>query len=144
MKHTGYLSLLLVGCLSACATGPQKVAQELQGNWQPVEAVLAGQPVSHAVLQVIHLKLDHGQYAVLAAGQPDVGTYSVDATAQPMGITIAGTAGPNQGKTLPAIFALKGDTLVICYDLSGAKRPTEFQSATGTQRFLVTYIRVKG
>ena len=43
-------------------------------------------------------------------------------------MTITGTEGPNHGRTFPAIYELKGDTLRICYDLSGAKRPTEFKS----------------
>ena len=59
-------------------------------------------------------------------------------------MTITGTEGPNQGKTFPAIYELKGDTLRICYDLSGAKRPTEFKSIAGTRLYLVTYNRKKG
>jgi uncharacterized protein (TIGR03067 family) len=58
-------------------------------------------------------------------------------------ITVIGTEGPNQGKTFPAIYELKKDTLRICYDLSGAKRPTEFKTMSGTRLFLVTYKREK-
>jgi uncharacterized protein (TIGR03067 family) len=56
---------------------------------------------------------------------------------------ITGTEGPNHGKTFPAIYELKGGTLRICYDLSGAKRPTEFKTSAGTQLYLVTYNRKK-
>jgi hypothetical protein len=58
-------------------------------------------------------------------------------------MTITVTEGPNPGKTYPAFYDLKGDALRICYDLSGAKRPTEFKSVTGTQLYLVTYNRQK-
>ena len=58
-------------------------------------------------------------------------------------MTITGTAGPNNSRTYPAIYELKGDTLRICYDLSGAKRPAEFKSLAGTQLYLVTYNRKK-
>src|SRR4051794_40819519 len=34
---------------------------------------------------------------------------------------ITGTSGPNKGKTILAIYEQKGDTLRICYDLSGKK-----------------------
>jgi len=67
----------------------------------------------------------------------------IDFTSEPKGMTITDTAGPNQGKTFPAIYELKGDTLRICYDLSGAKRPTEFKTVAGTQLYLVTYTRVE-
>jgi hypothetical protein len=36
-----------------------------------------------------------------------------------------------------------GDTLKICYDLSGKGRPTEFKTTEGAQLFLVTYKREK-
>ncbi len=62
---------------------------------------------------------------------------------KPKGVTVTGRKGPNAGKTFPAIYELKSDTLRICYDLSGAKRPTEFKSDAGTQLFLVTYSRKK-
>ena len=58
-------------------------------------------------------------------------------------MTITGTEGPNHGKTFPAIYEIKGDTLRICYDLSGVKRPTEFKSVPGTRLYLVTYSRIK-
>jgi hypothetical protein len=34
-----------------------------------------------------------------------------------------------------------GDTLRVCYDLSGKSRPTEFKTKEGTRLFLVTYKR---
>ncbi len=60
-----------------------------------------------------------------------------------MALDVIGTEGPNKGKTIPAIFDLAGDTLKICYDLSGQARPTEFKSSPGTQQFLATYQREK-
>jgi len=118
-------------------------AKALQGSWTPVKAELAGQPMADAILKTISLKLDTGRYEVSVAGEPDKGTYTLDSTTTPRRITITGTEGPNNGKTFPAIYELKGDTLRICYDLSGAKRPTEFKSIVGTRLYLVTYNRKK-
>jgi uncharacterized protein (TIGR03067 family) len=67
----------------------------------------------------------------------------VDSTTKPGSMSVTGTEGPNRGKTFPAIYELTGDTLRICYDLSGAKRPAEFKTVTGTQLYLVTYHRRK-
>ena len=97
--------------------------------------------MTEAVLKSISLKLDNGRYDVLAGGASDKGTYTLDTAAKPKGMTITGTAGPNNGKTFPAIYEITGDTLRICYDLSGAKRPTEFKSIAGTELYLVTYNR---
>lgn len=119
-------------------------AQAVQGVWKPVKAELAGQLIAEAILKSISLKLDNGTYEVSVAGSPDQGTYTLDSTTTPKSITITGTAGPNRGKTFPAIYELSGkDTLRICYDLSGVKRPTEFKSIAGAKLYLVTYNRVK-
>jgi uncharacterized protein (TIGR03067 family) len=96
-----------------------------------------------AVLKSISLKLDNGKYEVFVGDKPDKGTYTLDSASKAKGMTITGTEGPNKGKTFPAIYELKGDTLRICYDLSGAKRPTEFKSIAGTRLYLVTYNRKK-
>ena len=99
--------------------------------------------MTDAVLKSISLKLDNGKYDVFVGDHPDGGTYTLDSTSKPKSMTITGTEGPNKGKTFLAIYELKADTLRICYDLSGAKRPTEFKSIAGTRLYLVTYNRQK-
>ena len=94
-----------------------------------------------AVLKAISLKLGEGTYEVSANGQLDKGTVEVDSSKQPKTMIIRGTEGPNVGKTFPAIYELNGKTLRICYDLSGAKHPTEFKAPAGTKLYLVTYQR---
>lgn len=96
-----------------------------------------------AVRKSISLKLDDGKYEVFVGERPDRGTYTIDTVTRPKSMTITGTEGPNHGKAFPAIYELKDDTLRICYDLSGAKRPAEFKSVTGTKLYLVTYRRTK-
>ena len=119
--------------------------QSLQGDWIPIKAELGGKPMPDAVLKTIRLKLADGIYDVLAAGEPDKGTYEVDAAAAPKSMVIKGTKGPNKGRSIPAIYERAGETLRICYDLSlaGAQRPKDFQSPAGTRLYLVTYQRKK-
>jgi uncharacterized protein (TIGR03067 family) len=109
-----------------------------------VTAELAGEPMGTVALKTISLKLENGKYEVFVGEHPDRGTYTIDSATKPKSITVVGTQGPNQGKTYPAIYELDGDTLRVCYDLSGAKRPAEFKSVTGTMLYLVTYQRRKG
>ena len=118
-------------------------AKAVQGNWKPIKAELAEQPIPGAVLMSTSLKLDDGKYEVFVGGTPDRGTYALNSVTKPKSMTVTGTDGPNNGKTFPAIYELNGDTLRICYDLSGAQRPTEFKSIAGTQLYLVTYERTK-
>jgi uncharacterized protein (TIGR03067 family) len=143
MKCSLCLCLAVVVSPAAFAAEPPD-AQAIQGSWTPIKAELSGQPMAEAVLKTITLKLTDGKYEVHVGAQPDNGTYTLDETTKPKGITVTGTDGPNRGRTLPAIYELKGDTLRICYDLSGAKRPAEFKSVAGTRLYLVTYNRKKG
>jgi uncharacterized protein (TIGR03067 family) len=143
MKHILCIGLRLAASLTAFAAGPPDDAKAVQGSWTPARADLGGQPMAEAVLKSISLKLDNGKYEVFVGDKPDKGTYTLDSTSKPKSMTITGTEGPNRGKTVPAIYELKGDTLRICYDLSGAKRPTEFKSIAGTKLYLVTYNRKK-
>jgi uncharacterized protein (TIGR03067 family) len=143
MKHILCIGLAVAVSLIAFAADSPADAKAVQGSWTPAKAELGGQPMPEAVLKTISLKLEKGKYDVLVGDKPDKGTYTIDSTSKPKSMTITGTEGPNQGKTFPAIYELKGDTLRICYDLSGAKRPTEFKSIAGTKLYLVTYNRKK-
>ena len=118
-------------------------AKAIEGSWTPIKAEFGGQPIPDAVLKTISLKLAGGKYGVMAEGHPDNGTYSLNTAVQPKSTAVTGTDGPNKGKTFPCIYELNGDTLRICYDLSGAKRPSEFKSVAGTKLYLVTYVRKK-
>jgi uncharacterized protein (TIGR03067 family) len=137
------MGLALAASLLAVAAGQPDDAKSVQGNWTPAKAELGGQPMTEAVLKSISLKLDNGKYEVYVGNEPDRGLYVIDSTTNPKSMTITGTEGPNSGKTFPAIYELKGETLRICYDLSGAKRPTEFKTGAGTKLYLVTYHRKK-
>ena len=141
MKYVLVLCLAVGASLMAFTGCSPDDANAVQGSWKPSTAELAGLAMPEAVLKSISMKLDHGKYDVSVAGQPDKGTYTLDSTSNPKSMTITGTEGPNQGKTFPAIYELKGDTLRICYDLSGAKRPAEFKTSPGTKLYLVTYNR---
>ncbi len=143
MKHIFCIGLAVAASLSALATDPPDDAKAVQGSWTPAQAELGGQPMTDDILKNISLKLDNGKYEVFVGDKPDRGTYTIDSTTKPKSMTVTGTEGPNNGKTFPAIYEFKGDTLRICYDLSGAKRPTEFQSVAGTNLYLVTYSRKK-
>ena len=138
------LILILAASLTAFAGAASDDAKAVQGTWTPTKAELAGKPMADDVLKTISLKLDEGKYEVFVGDSPDRGTYALDATTNPKSMSIKGTDGPNKGKTFPAIYELDGDTLRICYDLSGEKSPTEFKTAAGTKLYLVTYSRKKG
>ena len=137
----GLLSAILM--IAAIMLGVLAAAQEksnnnaLAGTWQAVEAELGGKPLPPDVVRSIKLILSVHEYQV----GNDFGTVEIDPNAMPSAMIIKGTKGPNEGKTMLAIYELSGDTLRICYDLTGLKRPTVFATEGGTRQFLVRYKR---
>jgi uncharacterized protein (TIGR03067 family) len=137
------IGVALAAAMSAFTADSVSDAKAVQGSWLSATAELAGRPMPDSVRKSISLKLENGKYEVFVGEHPDRGTYTIDADTTPKSMTISGIEGPNHGKTFLAIYELKGDTLRICYDLSGAKRPAEFKSVAGTKLYLVTYHRKK-
>lgn len=115
----------------------------LEGTWRPQSAELAGEKWPDELLKAMKLVVNGDRYTVTIGEQTDEGTCSVDSAKSPMQMDIKGTKGPNEGKTFLAICELKGDTLRVCYDLSGKVRPTDFATKADTLLFLVTYKQVK-
>jgi len=115
----------------------------MQGTWLLSAAELGGNKFPDDARKSIKLVLKEGKYTVTAGKNTDQGTCKVDPKAKPKALDITGTEGPNKGKTILAIYELDGDTLRVCYDLSGKSRPTEFKTKEGTQLFLATYKREK-
>ena len=114
------------------------MSHSLEGIWQPVYAEMDGEEAPKMMLEKMELELTGGEYAVRFGGvTADQGTYTVDAEGH---LTLAGMIGPNAGRSIPGIFKFAGDTLSICYGLSGT-RPKKFSTATGQQLYLVNYRR---
>ena len=144
MKKLLCITFIASVCLTSLAADDSADFKALQGSWIPVKAELGAQPLPTEVLKKITLTLTNHDYEVTVTGeQSDSGTWSIDPSSKPKGMTIVGTKGPNAGKTFPCIYDIKGNTFRICYDLSGAKQPTEFKTAAGTKLYLVTYNRKK-
>lgn len=124
------------------ASDPAGKANAPTGDWQMIKAQLGGKELAPEVVKALKLSLTGDKY-VATAESKDEGTVKYLPDTSPPAMVITGTAGPNKGKTFPAIYEFHGDTLKICYDLSGKARPTEFKSKPGTQLFLATYQRIK-
>jgi len=125
-----------VAAVAACAGANQPPS--VDGDWTIASATLSGTAVPLMALQG-HLQMSGGTYVF----QNDTGSFKIDGRAVPWRIDVHGIHGPNAGKTIPAIFRMDGDTLTICYDLSGRVHPQAFRSDSGTQLFLVRYTRAK-
>jgi uncharacterized protein (TIGR03067 family) len=129
---------LVVSCGSA-AWGDGAQDDTLEGAWLPATAELAGKQFPEEIRKSMRLEVKNDQYLVTVGTQPDRGTCKRNPAANPKALDITGTEGPNKGRTILAIYERKGDTLRVCYDLSGKSRPAGFKTTQGSPLFLVEY-----
>jgi uncharacterized protein (TIGR03067 family) len=134
---------LVLSFASAATSGDAKDIDTLDGTWLPLTAELGGEVFPDEVRKTIKLVVKDGKYTVAVGKHVDQGTVKLNPGAKPKEMNITGTEGPNKGRTILAIYERDGDTVRICYDLSGRRHPTEFKTRKGSQLFLVTYKREK-
>jgi uncharacterized protein (TIGR03067 family) len=141
------LRALFFGCSLATISAFAADAPKLDGTWKPVSGELGGKAFPEPALKAISLTISNANYDVVVlepqGAQHDRGTVKYLNKLTPKGMDVIGTNGPNQGKTLPAIYEIDGDTLRVCYNLNGTNRPTDFKTSAGGQLFSVTYSRKK-
>jgi uncharacterized protein (TIGR03067 family) len=143
MTRKPFLAFAMILAWSTAAWSVGDKDDNLEGTWLPSAAELAGKKFPDEVCKTIKLVVKGDQYTVTAGTKLDRGTCKLDKSVKPKALDITGTDGPNKGKTILAIYEQDGDTLRVCYDLSGKGRPAEFRTKEGTQLFLVTYKREK-
>jgi uncharacterized protein (TIGR03067 family) len=143
------LALLLGGGVRADekkADKAEAVKQEwkrLNGTWEFVRGVADGKeglpPKEKATSTV-----EDGKYTIKAGGKVVMeGTFKLDPTTSPKSLDDTPSRGPNKGKTYPAIYEVKGDTLRVCIAQPGKPRPKALESKAGSGHTLITYKRVK-
>jgi uncharacterized protein (TIGR03067 family) len=113
--------------------------KKLEGAWKLDKAEINGAELPREIVKDFKLVLKGDKYEILSKGPKDEGTISVDPTKKPKTMSIKGVDGPNQGKTLLAIYEITDDLLRICYDLEGKSYPTEFSAPANSKRFYAVY-----
>jgi uncharacterized protein (TIGR03067 family) len=118
----------------------------LEGAWIPVAASISGKELLVAELRVKYLVFDGRDYSIIDRSNQvvDRGEYLVNDSITPRTIDIVGRDGPNAGRSMLAIFELKGDQLTVCYDLDGRKRPQNMQMDEDELLLSITYERAAG
>lgn len=134
-------ALLLTATVAA---EPSDDAKALQGTWLLEAAKLQGRDHTEdfAGMKLI-IKDNH--YTVDFGKNTDKGTFTLDPKATPKRIDIKSAEGPFKGKTLPGIYELNGDVLVLCLDADGKAelRPKAFDAPEMSRNMLLRYKRAK-
>lgn len=121
----------------------EKELKQLQGSWTFESVEAAGNKLPSEQFKGITVTMDGEKYTVKLGDQVvEAAKQKIDPSKSPKTMDITVTEGPNKGKSYLAIYEINGDTLKVCFDPEGKKRPTEFKGDVGSQT-LVVHKRVR-
>jgi len=109
----------------------------------PIAASVAGSTLAVADLRVRYLLFEGGGYRIIDRSNHvvDGGHYRIDDGRTPRAMDIIGQTGPNAGRTMLAVYELRGDELTLCYDLERPERPSNLNPRRDQPLLRITYAR---
>lgn len=113
----------------------------LQGCWRVTTLQMDGRSV--AVPGNASVVIKGNRFTTSGMGADYKGTLEIDDSTRPSRLDMKFTAGPEKGKTNPAIYKLKGDTWIMCIATHGPSRPRSFATRSGSGFALETLSRGK-
>jgi uncharacterized protein (TIGR03067 family) len=122
----------------------EKELKKFQGTWT-FESVEAGGKKSPAdELKGLTLIFEGDKHTVKKGDEViQVGRQKLDPSKSPKTIDVTMIEGPSKGAVMLGIYEISDDTLKVCFDSEGKKRPTEFKSPAGSETFVNVHKRAK-
>jgi len=121
-----------------------KEVKKFQGTWTFESSESGGKELPADELKGVILIFEGDKHTLKKGDEViQVGTQKIDPSKSPKTIVVTMIEGPNKGKVMLGIYEIDGDTLKVCFDPQGKKRPTEFKSAPGSENFVNVHKRLK-
>ncbi len=121
----------------------EKDLKKFQGVWTFVSVETGGKVLPAEQFKGMTVTFAGDQYTVKKGDEViQVATQKLDPSSSPKSMDVTVIDGLNKGAVLLGIYDIAGDTLKVCFDPEGKKRPTQFKGAGGPQ-VLVVHKRVK-
>jgi len=120
-----------------------KELKKFQGIWTFESVETGGKEIPAAGFKGMTVTFEGDKFTVKKGNEViQAATQKLDPSRSPKTLDVTVTEGLNKGAVMLGIYEISGDTLNVCFDPEGKKRPTEFKSASGSQT-LVVHKRVK-
>ena len=151
MRSSLVTLLMALGLAASGGTGTRaddksdvdKELKKFHGVWTFESVEAGGKKAPADTLKGLTITFAGDKYTVKKGDEViQVGTQKLDPSRSPKAIDVKVTEGLQKGAVMLGIYEIRGDTLKVCFDPEGKKRPTEFKGASGAQT-LVVHKRVK-
>ena len=122
----------------------EKELRKFQGAWTIESSEAGGKELPSGELKGVILTFEGDKHTVKKGDEVlQAGTMKLDLSKSPKAIDVTITQGPEKGAVMLGIYELSGDTLKVCFDAEGKKRPTQFKTAPGSETFVIVHKRIK-
>jgi uncharacterized protein (TIGR03067 family) len=122
----------------------EKELKKFQGTWTFESVEAGGKKAPADEFKGVTITFAGDKFTVKKGDELiQAGTQKLDPSKSPKTIDVTMTEGLNKGAVMLGIYEIDGDTLKVCFDEEGKKRPTEFRSTAGSQTFVNVHKRVK-
>ena len=141
------LGLTTAGGIGARADDKADAKKELkkfEGAWTFESVEAGGKMMPADPFKGMTVTFEGDKYSVKKGDEVNnAATMKLDPSKLPKTFDSTVTEGPNKGTVILGIYEISEDTLKVCFDPEGKKRPTEFKTAAGSPTTLVVHKRVK-
>jgi uncharacterized protein (TIGR03067 family) len=122
----------------------KKEVKKFQGTWTFESSEAGGKKLPADQLKGLILTFVGDKHTVKKGDEViQAGIQKLDPSSSPKAIDVTLTEGVNKGAVMLGIYEIDGDTLKVCFDAEGKKRPTQFKSAPGSATFVNVHKRLK-
>ena len=130
---------LLAGCKAVAGGDSADDAKSWQGTWKLVSTIYDGQPQTADMEWIV----DGDHYTIRLDGQQhqDPYAFKLDPGRRQIDVVHHETPPGTYGGELKGIYQISGDSLTVCYDLTGNRYPTSFDAKPGSRQVLYQFRR---
>jgi len=122
----------------------EKELRKFQGTWTFESSEADGKELPAGDLKGLVLTFEGDKHTVKKGNEVvQAGTQKLDPSKSPKAIDVTMTEGADKGAVMLGIYEINGDTLKVCFNAAGKKRPTQFKSTPGSETFVNVHKRLK-
>ena len=132
------VATLLAGC-AAVSSADSADPQQWQGTWRLVDAIYDGELQNADMAWVV--EGDHYRTRMDGRIQTDLQTFQLDVSRKRIDVFHHDTPPGTYGGSVKGIYKISGDSLTVCYELTGQRYPKSFDAPRGSRQVLYHFRR---
>jgi uncharacterized protein (TIGR03067 family) len=133
------LTCIVVGCVPTRAADKSDDPAQWQGTWTMISCIWNGEPQSGDVQWIVDG--DHYNIRLDRETGADPYSFTLDARQKRIDVFHHDTPKGTFGGKFKGIYEVKGDSLKVCYDLTGEQYPKSFEAGSGSRQAVYQFQR---